>query len=357
IISGRDFELSTGRDLTAIASRIEASRDLGFAIGGDALLAAAANEDHFLSKSKKVTRQEDHVRQQATELSAGGDVYIGAEGNLALIASKVEAGGEAYLVAGEQLALLSAEDYDYSLYEKKKKGSFGRKSFRRDESTQLTNVGSEITTGGDLTLVSGADQTYQAAQLESGADLTLQSGGEIAFEGVKDLEQESHEKSKNSWAWNSMKGKGNTDETLVQSQLIAQGEIVIKAAEGLKIDIKQVNQQSVSQTIDAMVQADPKLAWLKEAEARGDVDWRRVQEIHESFKYQSSGMGPASQLIVAIVMAAVMGPAAVGALGTTVGGAAATSLATTGVSSAINNKGNLGVALKDTFSSDSLKNA
>ena len=106
------------------------------------------------------------------------------------------------------------------------------------------------------------------------------------------------------------KGRGNTDETLRQTQMIAKGNIVIKAVDGLKIDIKDVNQQSVSQTIDAMVKADPQLAWLKDAEARGDVDWRLVKEIHESFKYENSGLGPASQMIIAIVMAAVVGPAA-----------------------------------------------
>jgi len=33
-------------------------------------------------------------------------------------------------VAGGELNLLAAQDYDYSLYQKKKKGSFGRKSFK-----------------------------------------------------------------------------------------------------------------------------------------------------------------------------------------------------------------------------------
>lgn len=75
--------------------------------------------------------------------------------------------------------------------------------------------------------------------------------------------------------WFSSKGKGKTDETLRQSELNAKGAIIIQAVDGLQIDIKQVNQQSVSQSIDAMVKADPQLAWLKEAEKRGDVDWRQ----------------------------------------------------------------------------------
>ncbi|MDC6487940.1 filamentous hemagglutinin family protein, partial [Pseudomonas syringae] len=81
----------------------------------------------------------------------------------------------------------------------------------------------------------------------------------ITFEGVKDLHQESHEKSKSDLAWNSSKGKGNTDESLRQSELIANGQTVINAVNGLHIDIKQIDQNTVSQTIDAMVQADPNL--------------------------------------------------------------------------------------------------
>jgi len=136
---------------------------------------------------------------------------------------------------------------------------------------------------------------------------------------------------------------------------------VIKAVDGLKIDIKQVDQQSVSQTIDAMVQADPQLAWLKQAEARGDVDWQLVKEIHESFKYETSGLGPASQIIIAIIMAAVVGPAALSAFASmgTIGAAGlaavATGAATNATTSFINNGGNLGAVFQDVTSSDALK--
>ncbi len=160
-----------------------------------------------------------------------------------------------------------------------------------------------------------------------------------------------------------MSGKGNTDETLRQSELIAKGNLAINAVDGLHIDVKQVNQQTVSQAIDAMVKADPDLAWLKEAEKRGDVDWRQVQEIHQSFKYSNSGLGVAAQLALAILMAAFVGPAAMGALTTAgastavaAGGAAvAVSAATTASNSLISNRGNLGAVLRDTTSSSAIK--
>lgn len=383
VTTGGNLAIKVGNDLNVIASDVATGRDLALQAAGDITLASAADESHRYSKSKKVTRQEDHLQQRAAQISAGGSLGLVAGQNLNVISSQLDAGTEAYLVAGGNLNLLAAQDYDYSLYQKKKEGSFGRKSFKRDEETSLSHVGSEIRTGGDLLLVSGGDQTYQAAKLESGADLSLSSGGQIVFEGVRDLEQESHERSKSSWAWQSAKGKGTTEETLIQSQLMAQGEMVINAVEGLQIDIKEVNEQSISQTINAMVQADPNLGWLKEMESRGDVDWQQVKEIHDSFKYDNSGLGGPAAIAIAIAVVYFSAGAASGAIGglagssgsalaagtaatattaaTTAGWAnvALTAVATSAASGAaistINNRGNLDDVYKDVTSSDALK--
>ncbi|WP_085698324.1 filamentous hemagglutinin N-terminal domain-containing protein [Pseudomonas sp. B26(2017)] len=357
IDAGRDFKADAKRDIAVVASQIDAKRDASIKATGDLLITSAADETHSLSKSKKLTVQEDHVSQVMSGISAGGDVRLDAGKDLSVVSSRVTAGDEAYLVAGDNLDILAAQDSDYSLYDKKKKGSFGSLKMKRDEVTDIKHVGSEIKAGGDLTLSSKGDQLYQVAKLESGNNITLDSGGAITFEGVKDFHDESHTKTNNSAAWVSSKGRGNTDETLRQTQMIAKGNVVIKAVDGLKIDIKDVNQESVSQTIDAMVKADPQLAWLKDAESRGDVDWRRVKEIHESFKYDNSGVGPAAQIAIAIMMSFVMGPGGLALTSGGFGGAIATSLATTAVTSTISNKGNLGAALKDTFSADSLKSA
>ena len=354
---GRDLEAVAGRDLLVVGSTVKAGGNIDLGAGGDMTITSAADESNsdYYRKSggKTVIGQEQHVKQVASVIEAGGNLNAQADGNLVLASSHLKAGNEAYLYAGEQLALIANQNTDYSLYDKKSKGGWGSKETQRDEVTTVRNIGSTITTGGNLSLISEGDQLYQKARLESGNNLTLDSGGAITFEAVKDLDQESHEKSKDNAFWTSMKGKGTTDETVLQSALVAKGEIAISAVEGLKIDIKEVNQQTVSQTIDAMVKADPEMAWLKEAEQRGDVDWRLVKEIHESFKYQHSGLGPASQLIIAIAMSLVVGPLAAG-LGT-VGQAVAVGVATNTATSAINNRGNLGAIAKDITSKESIK--
>ncbi|MHC8298530.1 two-partner secretion domain-containing protein [Pseudomonas sp. ZS1P83] len=357
VTSGGNLTLNAGRDINVIASTAKAEGNLTADAGRDLTLASAGDEHNVETRSKdgkkRIHEEDNHTVQKAAEFSAGGNVITRSGRDTTLIASKISAGNEAYVYAGNDLNLLAAQNKDYTLYDMKEKGGWGAEKTRRDEVTQITHVGSEIKTGGNLTLISEGDQRYQVAKLESGKDITLDSGGAIVFEGVKDLHDESHTKSDGDAFWTSSKGKGNTDETLRQTQMIAKGNITIKAVEGLQIDLKHIDQKSVSQTIDAMVQADPQLAWLKQAEARGDVDWRQVKEIHESFKYQNSGLGPASQLIIAIALAAVMGPMMAGM--NTMLQAVAVSAATKATVSTIDNRGNLGKVIKDVTSKDSIK--
>ncbi|WP_177344697.1 hemagglutinin repeat-containing protein, partial [Pseudomonas sp. HMSC75E02] len=186
---GGNLDASAGRDLTVIASHIDAKGDIALGAGRDVTLASAANEEHSQTKykggGKKVEQQDDQVRQQGASLSAGGDVVVSAGQNLTLVASQISAGNEAYLVAGDKLELLAGYDSDYALYSEEKKGGFGSKKTQRDEVTDVKAVGSQISAGGDITLLSGGDQKYQGAKLESGNDIAIVSGGSVTFEAVK----------------------------------------------------------------------------------------------------------------------------------------------------------------------------
>ncbi|WP_262381794.1 DUF637 domain-containing protein [Pseudomonas veronii] len=359
VTAGGNLNMKAGQDVNIIGSTATAGKDINVDVGRDFNVVSVSDVHSVEGKEKhgkkRIKTMDEQTTQVASVLTAGGDFRSQAGRDTTLVASKISAGNEAYLYSGEQMNLLAAENSTHTLYDMKEKGSWGAKKAQMDEVTRTTQVGTEIKAGGNLTLKSGGDQLYQVAKLNSGKDIILDSSGAIVFEGVKDLHDESHTKSKSDLSWFSAKGKGNTDETLRQSELVAQGQLVIKAAEGIRIDVKQVDQQTVSQTVDAMVKADPNLAWLKQAEARGDIDWRQVKEIHESFKYDNSGLGAGAKIAIAIMMAAIMGPAGFGLGGWQL--AVATSFSTTGVTSTINNKGNLGRALKETVSTDSLKSA
>ncbi|WP_010168785.1 two-partner secretion domain-containing protein [Pseudomonas sp. PAMC 25886] len=367
VTAGGNLSMVAGQDVNIIGSNASAGKDLNIQAGRDFNVASVSDVHNVEGKEKdgkkRIKTADEQTTQLASVLTAGRDFTSQAGRDTTLVASKISAGNEAYLYSGDKLNLLAAENSTHTLYDMKENGGWGAKKEQRDEVTRTTNVGTEIKTGGNLTLISEGDQRYQVAKLDSGNDIILNSGGAIAFEGVKDLHDESHTKSKGDLAWFSAKGKGNTDETLRQSEMIAQGQVVIKAVDGLKIDVRQIDQQTVSQTIDTMVKADPNLAWLKDAEKRGDVDWRQVKEIHDSFKYSNSGLGAGSQIVIAILMAAFVGPLAMtAAAGAGAGvavaagaGAVAAGAATNATVSVVNNRGNLGAVFKDVTSSDALK--
>ncbi|WP_431023858.1 DUF637 domain-containing protein [Halomonas sp. H5] len=359
-----DIALQAQRHLTAIASRAEAGGDLALDAGGDLTLAAAANVNHHESHTRTTDWISRRVRQQGSDMLAGGDLTLRSGRDLRLIASQAAAGDDVVLIAGRDVELLAANDQDYSLYEKEERGLFSSR-YQRDEINDLRAVGSHLESGNDLTVISGVDQRYQGARLEAGNDLTLASGGTVRFEAASDVHTEAHEKHSGNFAWQSSRGEGRTDETLRQSELLARGELVIQAADGIVAEVPEIDAQSVRQTVDALVAANPDLAWLQDMEARGDIDWRRVRAIHDSWEYEQSGLGAGAALAISIVAAAVAGPAVAGALqaagsGAVVaaaGGAMAGSLAGTGAVSVINHRGDLGATFDDTFSSDSLRGA
>src|SRR5690606_31907768 len=154
--------VSAEQNVAVVASHLKAGGDMSLLAGGDMLITSAANaknsEYRYRRSGKKVNQENTQVRQQASVLEAGGQFISVSGADTQLVSSHISAGKEAYLVAGGKVQLLAEQDVDYSFYEKKKKGSFGRKSFKSDEHTKLTHIGSNITSGGDLSIISGDEQ-------------------------------------------------------------------------------------------------------------------------------------------------------------------------------------------------------
>lgn len=254
---------------------------------------------------------------------AGGDLSLTAGNDLRMVASEAQAGDEAYLFAGNDVELLAANDQDYYLYEKEEDGGlFGSSSYQRDEVNDLRAVGSQVESGGDLTVVSGGDQTYQGARLESGDDLTLASLGDIRFEAASDVHTESHEESSGNFAWQSSKGEGRTDETLRQSELIARNDIRIAARSGINVLYAGRNDETIDQAMDRAVASNPELAWLRDLQARDDVTWKALEEVHDAWSYSQSGLSPLAANILAAVAAYYTAGAASGLIGSMAGASA-----------------------------------
>ncbi|CAD5202509.1 Putative large exoprotein involved in heme utilization or adhesion of ShlA/HecA/FhaA family [Pseudomonas sp. FEN] len=144
-----------------------------------------------------------------------------------------------------------------------------RRQLPHDEVTQITNVGSEIKAGGDIGLISGSDQRYQVAKLDSNKDLTLQSGGYHLRRG-EGLHKEDHRRVITLCLDQHERSRQHRRNPAADAD-VGQGQLVIKAVDGLHIDVKQINEQTVSQAIDAMVQADRNWPGSRTPRKRGDA--------------------------------------------------------------------------------------
>ncbi|WP_181853825.1 hemagglutinin repeat-containing protein, partial [Klebsiella pneumoniae] len=76
--AANSLNVQAGRDIANLGGVLQSRGDLSLDAGRDVTLAAAANEEHAYSKTRKVTYQEDKVAQQGTRVDAGGDLAINA---------------------------------------------------------------------------------------------------------------------------------------------------------------------------------------------------------------------------------------------------------------------------------------
>ncbi|MCP2055748.1 UNVERIFIED_ORG: filamentous hemagglutinin [Pseudomonas fluorescens] len=262
IEAGRDFQVVAARDISAIGSQLNATRDLALAAKGNVNLASAANEQHSAFNSKKVTSVEDHVQQVSTVLKAGGDATLSAGQNLQLVASQVDAGKEAYLVAGNDLALKAAENQDYSFYSKTKKTSSGKK-FRLDETSAINNVGSLVSAGTNSTVVAGANLLLAGSAVTADkGSAQLVAGQDVSILAVTNSDNARHERKESKSSWGGFKSSkvedkvdekrttavgsmvsGDTvtvaakrDATVTGSSLVSTGNLAVEAGRDLTID-------------------------------------------------------------------------------------------------------------------------
>ncbi|WP_414158731.1 hemagglutinin repeat-containing protein [Pseudomonas sp. BNK-45] len=246
---GGNLSATAGQDLQIVASKVAAQGSLALAAARDVSIEAAANESHRASKSKKVTSSNDQVRQQASSVTAGGDLSIKAGQDLTLVASQVKGEQNVALDAARDLNLLSAKDESASFYSKKSKGSFGRSSSKQQESYHSTNVASVVEAGKDLTLNTskkadggmsingGRDVTVIGSQLKAGADLMVGATGDVAvLSGVEEHGSYS-KKTKSGFLGLSKSGKSQlqTTATQVGSELNAGNDVVVAAGNDIRL--------------------------------------------------------------------------------------------------------------------------
>lgn len=269
MLANKDIHVNAGRDITVSASRMAAGGDVDMAATRDLSIVSAANEDHFYSKGKRVTRSADEVSQVGSSIEAGGKFSSASGRDTTLVASQISSEHEAYLFAGGDLALDSAQDEIHSYYYKKKKsgGMFNKsKKSKMSEASTSQAVSSSIRAGDGLTLVANNDITARGALLSSDEHIAAYAGHDIILDAAESTSSQASAKSKSNLFSSrassqssfvssltsttldgeSIELKANNDIVLKASAVHAEKDILLRAGRDVSISTAQQIQESSS---------------------------------------------------------------------------------------------------------------
>ncbi len=336
--------VSAGRDITTTAGTIAAANGAVTLDAGRDVTLFAGVENHTTSSdtythsgghtygSKTVTTHDDASNSLAvgTTISSQDGIAVDAGRNVLAVGAtlKSSVGGIA-ITAGDQLSLLASSDThttDHSDQTRESGFEFvpnPHQGTRKENTTteQVTANGSTLDAGGSILLVSGGNQTYQAANVHSGGDTALVSGGTIDFLTATNVDEQSRTSSKHNVAWQATDESGHVNTTEQQSTFTGGGGLSVASANGVEVQYGQRTDETQMQAI-ARLTSTPGTDWINALQGNPDVTWQGIAEQQQSWHQHHEGMTPALGAVVTVVAAYFTAGAASAAIGGASGAAA-----------------------------------
>ena len=331
---------------------------------------------HLNRKYHTDIHEDRNAKAEPTLLSAKGGIDLVAGGNIDAYATVFDAPkGTINLTAGKALRLYAVDEISYSKLESHKKSRFIGISYHHshDSSTalmksalpsRLVAQSTNLKSGWD-TVLQGTQfaNTLTGAHIQAGVGEKARKDAQILLQGMKSLIQtEEHHKS-SSMVWQSMSGKGEVIENLTLPTFKGK-QPVFHAAGGIVVDIPK------GKLKDEIVKllAKPEYAYLKDLQTNEKINWNEVALAYDKWDYKQQGLTGAGAALIAIVVAVATYGAGSALAGTIAGtslsagsasaamaNAAFSSLASQASIAVINNRGNMGAALKDLGHSNTVK--
>ncbi|NMG65222.1 filamentous hemagglutinin N-terminal domain-containing protein [Azoarcus indigens] len=179
-------------------------------------------------------------------IEATGDLSLDAAKNITVLGADVKAGGDASLAAGGDVTFDTVQDKT-TTSSASKSGGFLSSSSSSNTTTTVTNIGSNLETGGNLKIKSGGDTTLAGSTANIGGDADIDAGGNLNIVSRQDSVTSSTSTSKSGvgvggGVYGSTKTTTDTfDGTNVASTLNVGGNANLKAGETMTIQGSDVN--------------------------------------------------------------------------------------------------------------------
>ncbi|KAB7613724.1 filamentous hemagglutinin N-terminal domain-containing protein [Amylibacter sp. SFDW26] len=319
------------------------------------------------------------LMNRLSSLKAGKDLNISAGQDLILQGVRAKAKEDAALDAKGEIIISSVQDQHQSDLNLKIEtgGLFGTKTEIRKQEQSTETVKSVVLSGNDIIATSAEkDITVKASRLESDGETVLSAEeGKVALLTETDSSfTQDYIREEDLFWWNEA-DKGERRETIETVEIISGGGLRINAGNGIIVEYEA--HENLNDAIAELSQV-PSLAWVADLKTNPNVDWRAVEATVEEWDYESQGLTQAGALLITAITTFATGGFGVGGAGGLVNGIASniagglgiaaenvalnaainagvTTLVNQSAVALVNNQGNLGDALQQLGSSESLR--
>ena len=361
---GGALTVNAGGDLAVRGAQVTAGGDANLQALGNVAIQSTADTFHQVGASGAERLEATNT---AATIQSGGALNVTSGGAARVQGSTLTAANDLTLQATGDVVVESAAD----------EANIKVKGYKKLTTTQKS---SELTAGGDVTVGSlVGNLSLISSELQAGGDIALNTPNGTLYLGArKDYFEEHISETKSGMGGLMLTSinRGQIDETVVPTLLTANGNIAIVTGDGVIVDYKDTG--SLTGSIDQLSQA-PGLAWMKNmqarSEAQGDVQWNAIEELHKSWDYRSQGISPVGAAVISLAVGWAVGPAGFvdGGMGASLFGenlaaaglssktaavvanAGFSSLVSQAATAIVGNGGDIGAALKQLGSMDTIK--
>jgi filamentous hemagglutinin len=226
IESSNDLSVQAGRDVNNTGGVLQSGRDITITVGRDVNItsAQASNSDvHGIDTSRST------ITQNGSVMTAGQDLSISAGHDVTATASQIGAKNDVSIAATNDLTLNSAADESHS---------YAKYSHTTSQEDNVTQVGTSLAAGNNLTLQAGQNLALVASDASAGKEAYLYAGADLSLDTAANSTYSYFYKK--SSTWNSSKTRQDETSSLTNvgssvsggtnTTLIAGKDMLVKAS-------------------------------------------------------------------------------------------------------------------------------
>jgi filamentous hemagglutinin family protein len=235
ISASEDLTLQAGQDIINQASTLTSGGDGLLQAGGDMKIESVADRERRADNNNNVR---DDTRHSGSQVSTEDDLGLYANNDIGIHGSQVSSKGNLDIVAGGKVDIASVTDEHYVYVHDDRKGSFGSRKSETTELYQTTNVASELSAQGDLSVAAlNNDVLVKGSSLNAGGDISFYAGDEVSIVSAQEIYDYSHHESKSSFGGlkNSSSSTQKYEQRNVGSNSKSAGDTVLTSGGNINI--------------------------------------------------------------------------------------------------------------------------